>query len=54
MPRSHTVIARRVKEYGTLIVDGEEPVTGSSPSTHTSLDLEDPLLLGYIPHGTKE
>lgn len=52
--KSHKVIARRQKEIGMLSVDGDETVTGSSPSTHTSLELDHPLILGFIPEGTKE
>ncbi|KAL8568100.1 hypothetical protein ACOMHN_000324 [Nucella lapillus] len=52
--RSHRVIARRMRSSGILIVDSDPDVTGSGPSTHVSLDLNDPLFLGFIPKVAKE
>ncbi|KAH9495123.1 hypothetical protein Btru_018238 [Bulinus truncatus] len=52
--RIHHIIARRTKESGILIVDNEKSVSGSSPSTLTSLELGDPLYLGYIPQASRE
>ena len=52
--RSHRVVARRMRSSGILIVDSDPDVTGNSPSTHLSLNLNDPLFLGYIPKVSKE
>ncbi|XP_076451600.1 agrin-like isoform X2 [Babylonia areolata] len=52
--KSHRVIARRMRSSGILIVDSEPDVTGSGPSTHVSLDLSDPLFLGFIPKVSRE
>ncbi|XP_070206823.1 agrin-like isoform X2 [Littorina saxatilis] len=52
--RSHRVVARRMKSSGILIVDNDPDVTGRGPSTHISLNLKDPLFLGFIPKVSKE
>ncbi|KAK6177684.1 hypothetical protein SNE40_015737 [Patella caerulea] len=50
LKKSHRVIARRLNEVGLLIVDSDNPVNGASTPSHTSLNLKDPLYLGYVPN----
>ena len=52
--RSHRVVARRMQASGILIVDNDPDVMGSGPNTHISLDLNDPLFLGFIPKVSQE
>ncbi|PVD37045.1 hypothetical protein C0Q70_04038 [Pomacea canaliculata] len=52
--RSHRVIARRIQASGYLIVDSDPDVTGNSPITHVSLNLNDPLYLGFVPKVSQE
>ncbi|XP_030319283.1 basement membrane-specific heparan sulfate proteoglycan core protein [Calypte anna] len=50
--RWHAVTAERVQKDGTLVVDGDSPVTRSSPGKSQGLNLRSPLYLGGIepPH----
>ncbi|GFO16216.1 agrin [Plakobranchus ocellatus] len=50
----HRVIAHQDKYLGSLVLDNEPEVTGSSPPSHESLELHDPLFLGHVPNGTRE
>ena len=52
--RTHRVIARRHRRKGELIVDGENTVSGMSPAHLTSLDLNDPLYVGFLPEASNE
>ena len=52
--RSHRVVARRMRSSGILIVDTDPDVTGNSPSTHISLNLNNPLFIGYVPNVEQE
>ena len=46
----HTVTITRLNQYGTLTVDGEDLVNGTSPGVFTSLNLGDVMWLGGYRH----
>ncbi|XP_071109970.1 agrin-like isoform X2 [Haliotis cracherodii] len=50
LKKSHRVVIKRRGENGILIMDNEDPVSGASDHTHTSLNLGDPLFVGYVPN----
>ncbi|RUS83809.1 hypothetical protein EGW08_008421, partial [Elysia chlorotica] len=51
---NHRVIAQLEQNRGSLILDNGQQIQGSSPSTHKSLDLNDPLYLGHVPRATEQ
>ncbi|XP_067659548.1 agrin-like isoform X2 [Haliotis asinina] len=50
LKKSHRVVIKRRGENAILIMDNEDPVSGASDHTHTSLNLGDPLFIGFVPN----
>ena len=46
----HRVIAKRVGREGSLLVDNDPEVTGSSANTLQWLNLQMPLFMGFVPN----